>query len=72
MAKKNAPIITYTEILCRAIKSIDADAKELEGKAASVPAEIGKPWLEDEMAPLMAKRDALCNLYRIETGTDYI
>ena len=71
MARKSVSIITYTEILCRAIKSIDSEVKAAEDQAASIPAEIAQPWLRSEMESLVAKRNALCSLYRIETGTDY-
>ena len=67
--KKPEPIITHTEILCRAIGSLEEEIRNWESRCE------GKPWLEDEIklitAPIRDKLDAVMQLYRIETGVDY-
>ena len=70
MAKKKAePVITHTEILCRAIESLESEIRNWELRCE------GKPGLEEEIkfitSPLRDKRDALLQLYRIETGVEY-
>lgn len=73
MAKKNAaPIITHTETLCYAIAHLDARIQEINSKADGMPE--NHPFHEicqNMTAPLMDKRNALCQLYLIETGTEY-
>ena len=71
MAKRNDPIITNTEILARAIRSVDEELRELEEKASSLPADMRHQWMEPQAKPLRAKREALNMLYCIETGMDY-
>ena len=71
MARKNEPIITNTEILARAIRSIDEEMRELEEKASSLPADLRQQWMEPQAKPLRGKREALNMLYCIETGCDY-
>ena len=79
MAKKNTPIITHAEILVRAIRSFQEEIEELQRK----PSYLG-PGADEEFtamtmemvgsltAPLLQKLDALKDMYRIETGTEYV
>lgn len=79
MAKKTTPIITHAEILVRAIRSFQDEIEELQKK----PSYLG-PGADEEFkamtmdmvkslaAPLLQKLEALKELYRIETGTEYV
>ena len=67
--KKQESMITYTEILSRAIRQMQEELESWETRMA------GKPGMEEYIE---AKRDELCpkieaakTLYKIETGTDY-
>ena len=71
MAKKNGPIITNTEILARAIRSVDEEMEKLQVIAFQIPAEQRQQWLEPQLKRLKGKREALNMLYCIETGIDY-
>lgn len=72
MAKKKAePIITHTEILARAIRSIDADINVWRERFVGLPEEIVKEKLAVCTDELVTKRDALKTLYHMETGVEY-
>ena len=71
MAKRNAPIITNTEILARAIRSVDEEMEKLQRIASQLSAEQRQQWLDPQLSPLKEKREALNMLYCIETGIDY-
>ena len=67
--KKHEHMITYTEILSRAIRQMQEELENWEDRMA------GKPGMEEYIE---AKREELCpkieaakTLYKIETGTDY-
>lgn len=70
MAKKTTPIITYTEILSRAISSIEGDIEERQILCEGLPADIQAEMFNKSTEELRAKLDTLKTLYRIETGTD--
>ena len=79
MAKKNTPIITHTEILVRAIRSIEDEIERWQcgpsnlGPAADEGfADTVREMVEASTAPLIKKLEALKEMYRIETGTDYV
>ena len=69
---KPAPIITYTEILGRAISSIEAEieAWRIKCEGLQVPPEEKEKMLAASTKELRAKYDALQTLYRYETGTE--
>lgn len=67
MAKRLSPIITYTEILSRAIRSIDIEIGEWQKRCENLPQEYLNTATED----LRKKRETLMTLYSIETGTQY-
>lgn len=70
MAKKNnPPIITYTEILARAIQSIGQEIESWRNRCKGLP--DGDRILAAATEDLEAKLDAVKELYRIETGSDY-
>ena len=70
MAKKTTPIITYTEILARAMRSIAGEIADWHRKCDSLPEEQKFKMFATATEELRAKMDALKTLYRIETGTD--
>lgn len=69
MTKKQAPIITHTEILSRAIRSITQEIDEWRGNCDKLP--NGEKIFGEATDVLSAKLAALKDLYRIETGNDY-
>lgn len=74
MAKKTpktTPIITHTEILSRAIRSIEADIDEWRRQCESLPQPHKDGAFEISTKELRAKLDTLKTLYSIETGADY-
>lgn len=69
---KNKPIITYTEILTRAIRCTEWDIAEWRIKCESLPAGQRGMALAAATKELAEKLEALKTLYRIETGTDFV
>lgn len=63
---KTNPIITYTEILARAIRTIEDEIAEWHNKGDNFPQELIAKATEEPRAKL----EALKTLYRIETGSD--
>ena len=67
--KKTTPVITHVEILSRAIRSIEEEIRAQEEAMGD------NPQFEDMLAAFVAEREpkleALKEMYRIETGTDY-
>ena len=67
MAKKHPkPIITHTEILSLALRSIDAEIVKWEKTCLRHP-----EMLDEATCELKAKREALAYFYQVETGTEY-
>lgn len=66
--KKEAPIITHTEILSRAARSIELEIEDWERKAESLPGAAG--MFDQVISGLREKLEALRTLYHIETGSD--
>ena len=71
MAKKTTPTITHTEILARAIRSINAEIDEWRDCCKGLPKEQADSYLDATTRELRAKLETLKTLYRIETGADY-
>lgn len=71
MAKKTNPIITHTEIINRAIQSIEAEIDEWRGRCKGLPKEQADTYFDATTKELREKLDALKTLYRIETGSDF-
>lgn len=69
MATKNTPIITHVEILCRAIRNIEDEIKAQESVMGGIPE--CKAMLIAYVNERCSKLDALKDMYRIETGTNY-
>ena len=72
MAKKTTPIITYTEILSRAISSVEGDIADRQIICEGLPQDIRAEMFAKSTEELRAKLDALRTLYRIETGTEFV
>ena len=70
MTKKVTPIITHTEILSRAIRSIEADIADWHKKCEGIPQEQKDAMFEMSTKELREKLDVLKGLYCIETGTN--
>lgn len=62
-------MITQTEIITLAIKAIDADIEKWRTKCDV--SDKGREMFDSIAAPLLSKRETLCTLYRIQTGTDF-
>lgn len=71
MTRKCKPVITNTEILARAIRSVDEEMQALAKIASQIPEDKRREWLDPQVNPLKEKREALNMLYCIETGCDY-
>ena len=63
-------MITQTEIICLAIRMLDTDIETWRAKCKN-GGEEGKRIFESLSAEPLKKREMLCTLYRIQTGTDY-
>ena len=72
MAKKTTPIITHTEILNRAIRSIEVEIDDWYEKCEGLPQDQKESMVAMATEDLRAKLDALKTMYRIETGTDFV
>lgn len=73
MAKKTTkPIITHTEILALAIRSIEGDIEERLALCEGLPEDIQAEMLNKSTVELRAKMEALKTLYSIETGADFV
>lgn len=67
MKKNEAPLITYTEILSRAARTLEAEISEWERRCEGIPG--GEDMLERSTADLKEKLKSIRVMYRIETGT---
>ena len=72
MAKKTTPIITHTEILARAIRTVDADIDEWRRRCAGFPQEERDALFSESTKELRGKLDALKQMYCFETGSEYV
>ena len=71
MAKKTTPIITHTEILNRAICSINAEIDEWRRRCAGFPQAERDALFKASTDGLRSKLEALETMYRYETGVEY-
>lgn len=69
MSKKTGPIITHTEILSRAIASIEQEIRQMEEVMGNTPEcqQMLQAYV-DERTP---KIEVLKRMYRYETGVEY-
>lgn len=70
MAKKTTPIITHTEILSRAIRSIEADIADWRKKCEGLPQAQKDAMEAIATEELREKLETLKTLYFIETGVE--
>ena len=70
--QKTTPIITHTEILSRAIRTVEADIDEWRRQCAGFPQEERDALFNASTKELRGKLDALKQMYLIETGTEYV
>jgi hypothetical protein len=70
MAKKTTPIITHTEILSRAIRSIEGEIEGWEIQCEGLPQKEREVMFATATKELREKLETLKTLYRIETGAD--
>lgn len=63
-------MITQTEIICLAIKALDTDIETWRRKCAA-GGEEGEKIFERMTSEMRMKRETLCTLYLIQTGTEY-
>ena len=70
MKNKTSPIITYAEILSRAIRTFEDDIEEWRRKVENLPQEQRDTMFTAATKELTEKLDTLKTLYRIETGSD--
>ena len=71
MAKKTKPIITHTEIIALAIRSILCDISTLHSMCEKFPKEHRDAMLAAATGELDEKLDALKTMYSIETGCEW-
>lgn len=69
MATKEKPVITHTEILCRAIRNIEDEIKTQKSFMSGMPE--CEAMLTAYVNERISKLEALKEMYRIETGTNY-
>lgn len=70
MAKKATPVITHVEIVCHAIRNIENEIRNQQRYLDGIP-ECGDA-LRAYVDERIHKLKALKEMYRIETGTDYV
>lgn len=63
-------MITQTEIICLAIRALDTEIEAWRTKC-SKGGEEGQRIFESMTAESRMKRETLCTLYLIQTGTNY-
>lgn len=70
--KATGPIITYTEILHRAISHIETEIETMQKRCEGRTDEpMVKSLLDDYIGERSPKLAALKDMYRIETGNEY-
>lgn len=70
MAKKTTPIITHTQTLHYAIRHLEDGIEEMKKRCEGKPG--GEEFLKMHLAQFGPQLDALKEMYRIETGVEYI
>lgn len=75
MATKNTPVITHVEIICLAIQALSRKIHESDERVDLcdniTSREIAAEMRAREQAILKPKMEALKEMYRIETGTNF-
>ena len=68
--KKATPIITHTEILCYAIRCLQKEVDDMTAYCEGI--ESKAEYLAFFLAERTQKLEALKEMYRMETGTEYV
>lgn len=76
MTKKTTPILTHAETLCFAIRHLNHEIEDIKRRGEKLAERTGNKEMADDLTnaliePLTPKLEALREMYRIETGTDY-
>lgn len=71
--KRNAPVLTHTEVLAYAIQHVYGKCQEVEEKAAIAEQNDGHELADAirKVSPWKEKLSALCALYEMETGSEH-
>lgn len=72
MKTKANPIITQTEIISRAIRSIEEEISECRHRCDGLPQEMREQMFNTATKELVMKQTALRTMYLFETGTEYV
>ena len=72
MKTKANPIITQTEIINRAISSIEAEIDDWRKKCECLPDDQKEAMFTASTNELVMKLTALRTMYLFETGTEYV
>ena len=72
MKTKQNPIITHTEIISRAIRSIEEEISEYRRQCDGLPQEMREQMFNASTKELVMKQTALRTMYLFETGTEYV
>ena len=75
MATREKPVITHVEIICLAIQALSRKIRESDERVDLcdniTSREIAAEMRDAEQAILKPKMEALKEMYRIETGTNF-
>ena len=69
--KQSEPIITHVEIYSRAIRNIFDEIKVWEDRCKDFPQEQRDSMVSKSTAHLLPKLEALKEMYRMESGSEY-
>ena len=72
MAKTIVPVITHTEIISRAIRSVKEEIADWRLKCEGLAPEHLEAMFNESTEGLRDKLEALKQMYRFETGTEYV
>ena len=68
--KKNTPIITHTQTLCYAIKHLENEIDNMKKRCEGKPG--GEEFIKMHLEQFGPQLDAIKEMYRIETGVEYV
>ena len=68
--KKTTPVITHTQTLCYAILHLENEIANMKNRCEGKPG--GEEFIKMHLAQFGPQLDALKEMYRIETGSEYV
>ena len=68
--KKTAPVITHTQTLCYAILHLENEIDNMKKRCEGKPG--GEEFIKMHLDQFGPQLDALKEMYRIETGVEYV